>query len=570
MKRILFACLLLVTATGYSQTTYYWVGGTTATSYTSNSNWNTQLNGGGTPRAAAAANDILIFDGSNVGGAVPTTGLVTATATSTASGKLILQNGAQVNIGRSATGSAAITINGDGTSADDLVVGTGCTLTLGTAIYNYDVSIVITVSATALISGTVYLSPLSTTVHTRAIITAAAANTVVFAAGSVCHITDSTASSGFNASVQDGVLFKSGSSCYYYTGRSPIGGNSTTQFTNFEPGSNLYFMRSNVSYLDGTPYTSSSWNNRKALANVFIQNGSTFTSDGPSDRIDNLTIDPGCTFITHTSGVTPILGNLVVNGVLNGPGGSTNAIVMGGNTPQTISGTGTIDLPLLTVANYSDVTLTRTVNVLSSTDVLGKINFGTTNQVTGPGTFTSKVNATAATITGNTVAGSYRISNVVGTLGGNNGLKVSGNGLAANTNATGFSMANAVVLLSKPATSSVTGATFTFGSDTATMITANINGMDSLTGSVIVVNTKTYQAGTNYIINGATTKPFGITSGSSNTTIDAGFVDINAAVIVNRSINIYNHLLINGKLTLRPADLVHIFPNAAITGTFNR
>jgi hypothetical protein len=335
-------------------------------------------------------------------------------------------------------------------------------------------------------------------------------------------------------------------------------------------GSNLYFMKSNVSYLDGiTAYASSSWNNRKALGNVFIQGSSTFTADGPSDRIDNLTIDNGSTFITHTSGVTPVLGNLIVNGVLSAPAASTNAIVMGGNTPQTISGTGTIDIPSLTVANYSDVTLTRSVNVLNGTDILGKINFGVTNQLTGPGTFVSKVNATAGTVTGNTVAGSYRISNVTGTLTGNTGLKISGNGLAANTNVTGFSVANTVILLSKPATATVTGATFTFGSDTATMVTANANGMDSLTGSVIVVGNKSYQAGTNYIINGATTKPFGVTSGSSNITIDAGFVDINADVTVNRSINIYNHLLVNGKLTLRPLDLVHIFTNASITGSFS-
>ncbi|MGC4101942.1 beta strand repeat-containing protein [Ferruginibacter sp.] len=569
MKRILFFSLLLITVAGYSQTTYYWVGGTASTSFTSNANWNTLQNGTGTTRAAVATNDILIIDGANIGGTVPTTGTVNATATSTSFGQLKIQNGAVVNIGRSAAGSAALTVNGDATTGDDLVVGAGCTLTLGSAIYNYDVSVVVASGATALISGTVYLSPLSTSVHTRSYITAAAANSVVFASGAVCHITDSTATSGFNASVQDGVLFKSGASLYYYTGRSPIGSNSTTQFTNFEPGSNLYFMRTNNSYLDATAYASSSWNNRKALGNVYIQNGATFTADGPSDRIDNLTIDNGCTFITHTSGVTPVLGNLVVNGTLNGPAGSTNAIVMGGNTAQTISGTGTIDLPLLTVANYSDVTLARTVNVVGSgTDVLGKINFGTTNQLTGPGTFTSKVNITAASVTGNTVAGSYRITVTSGTLTGNTGLKVTGNGLAANTNVTGFSVANAVVLLSKPATATVTGATFTFSSDTATLVTAHVNGMDTLTGSVIVTGSKSFQAGTNYIINGATSKPFGISTGSTNTLIDAGFVEINAAVTVNRGMNIYNHLLVNGKVTLRPLDTVHIKPGAAITGAF--
>jgi len=76
MKRILFACLLMITTVGYSQTTYYWVGGTAATSFTSNANWNTVLNGSGSTRAATAATDILIFDGSNIGGSIPVTGTV--------------------------------------------------------------------------------------------------------------------------------------------------------------------------------------------------------------------------------------------------------------------------------------------------------------------------------------------------------------------------------------------------------------------------------------------------------------------------------------------------------------
>src|SRR5205085_3484283 len=93
MKKSLFTVLLVVTAgIMYGQTTYYWVGGTAPTSFTSNSNWNTQLNGLGSARSAAAANDVLIFDGTNVGGTTPATGLVVATISSTNFGRLILQN----------------------------------------------------------------------------------------------------------------------------------------------------------------------------------------------------------------------------------------------------------------------------------------------------------------------------------------------------------------------------------------------------------------------------------------------------------------------------------------------
>lgn len=568
MKKFLFTCLILLAAiAGHSQTTYYWVGGTAPTSYTANSNWNTALNGSGTTRSAAAATDILIFDGTNVGGTVPTTGTVNATATSTNSGQVKLQNGAVVNIGRSSAGSAAITINGDGTAADDLVVGAGCTLTLGSAIYNYDVSAVVTANATALISGTVYLSPLSTTVHTRSFITAAAANNVVFANGSNCHITDSTASSGFNGSVAGGVTFKSGASLHYYTGRSPIGTSSTVQTTNFDPGSNFYVKNSNVSYLDATAYASSSWGNQKFMANIFIQNGSTYKSDGPYYKIENLTIDAGCTFTTHTSGNTPILGNLTVNGTLNAVA-STNIIVMGGNTPQTISGSGTIDVPSLTVANYSDVTLSKTVTVANGTNIYGKINFGSTNQITGTSTFTSRVATTPITATGTTTAGSYLITGVTGTLSGLAGLAISGTAIDASTNIVGFSSGNATINLSKPALTSGTS-TITYFSDTATLVTSHPNGMDTLTGSVVVTGTKAFQSGTNYIINGATTKPFGISTNSTNTYINAGFVEINAPVTLNRGMSLYNHLKVNGKITLRPLDTVHIMTGAFINGTFN-
>jgi hypothetical protein len=570
MKRNLLLLLLLTIAgLGYSQTTYYWVGGAGPVSFTANANWNTTLDGTGTTRTASAANDILIFDGSNIGGTSAATGTVIATATSASFGQLKLQNGANVNLGRSAAGSATLTLTGDGTAATDLVVEAGCTLTLGSAVYNYDVNMVVTANATAFVSGTVYLSPLSTSVHTRSFITAAAAGNVVFASGSACHITDSTATSGFNASVASGVLFKTGASLYYYTGRSPIGNNSTTQFTNFEPGSNLYFMQSNVSYSDGTTaYASSSWVNQKTLANVFVRNGSVVKADGSVNKIENFSIDNTSSFITHTSGNTAILGNLMVDGSLNGPTGSSNVIVIGGNTQQTIGGTGSIEIPSITIANHSDVVLMNSVSVINAANIYGKLNFGASHQIKGAGSFTSRVNASATSVTGNTVAGSYVVTGVGGTIASVVGLKIQSNGIDANTNIVGFSTGSATLNLSQPATATTTGTTFIFSSDTATLVTANPNGLDSLSGSVVVTNTKAFQSGTNYIINAATTSPFGINSGETGTFINSGFVEINAAVTVNRKLNIWNHLTINDKLTLLPLDTVHIRSGAILKGSF--
>lgn len=570
MKRFLFLSFLLISVAAYSQTTYYWVGGAGPSSFTSNSNWNTALDGSGTTRSASAANDILIFDGTNIGGTTPSTGLVIATATSTACGQLKLQNNARVQLGRASAGSANITINGDGSPLDDLVVSAGSVLTLGSAIYNYDVRIVMAAAATGSVSGTVYLSPLSTSVHTASYITAAAANSLVFQPGSACHITDSTTASGFNGSVAGAIIFKNTASLYYYTGRSPIGNNSTTQYTLFEPGSNLYFMQSTVSYVDGTTaYASSSWVNQKVLANVYIMNGSTVKADGPVFKIENFTIDNGSNFTTHTSGNTPVIGNLVVNGSLNAPSGSSNILVIGGSSPQTISGTGTIDVPTLTIGNHSNVTLAKSVSVISAANLYGKLDFGATSQITGPGTFTSRVEQTAASVSGNTTTGSFNITGVTGTIASVVGLRIEGPGIDANTNVVGFSSGSAVINLSKPAIGNTTGSAFTFISDTAIIATANTNGLDSLTGSVVVVGTKNFQSGTSYILNGATTWPFGITSGSAVTTINSHFVEVNAPITVNRSLNVIDHLTINGKMTLRPLDEVHVITGAVLNGTPN-
>lgn len=569
MKRILFTMLLsLFAGLLYSQTTYYWVGGASPSSFTSNSNWNTALDGSGSTRVASATTDILIFDGTNIGGSIPATGLVTATATSTTCGQLKLQNGALVNLGRASAGSANITISGDGSPAEDFVVGAGCTLTLGMAVYNYDVRIVLAGVATGSVNGTVYLSPLSSPVHTASYITAAAANSLIFQTGSVCHISDSTSSSGFNGSVAGSIIFKTGASLYYYTGRSPVGNNSTTQFTLFEPGSNLYFMNSNVSYIDGTTaYASSSWVNQKILANLYVLNNSTLKADGPVHKIENFTIDDGASFITHSSGNTPVVGDLIVNGTLNAPSGSSNILVLGGSSPQAVSGTGIINIPALTVANYSDVTFSASVSVLTAANIYGKVDFGATKQITGPGTFTSRVDASAASVSGNTTAGSFIVTGVTGTIASVVGLKITGPGIDANTNVIGFSGTNATLNLSKPAIATTTGSAFTFTSDTAIIATAHPSGLDSLNGSVVVVGSKTFQNGTSYIINGATSWPFGVTSGSTANSVTAAFVEINAPVTVNRGISVSSHLSINGKMTLRPLDEVNIVSGAVINGT---
>ncbi len=574
MKKMLYSIFALLVCNLASATTYYWIGGTSATSFTSQTLWTTdpvvRTPVGTSGALTIGTTDVFIFDGNNVGGATVVTGAVKLNMSSlnaTPFAQLKFINGANVSLGRASTGSSNITLNGDGTSADDLVVDATSTLTLGIDTADHNVQMVFGANATGLISGKVYISPISSTVHTRSYITVPTAGSLVFATGSQCHITDSTVTSGFNASGASSIIFKTGASLYYYSGRSPIGNNSTTQFVVFEPGSNFYIKATNRSYVDGTTlYTSSSWTAGKNFANVYIQNGSTYTSDGAPNKIENFTIDNGCTFITHTSGQTPVLGNLIVEGTFSVPTGSTNGLVMGGNTPQTISGAGSIVVPTFVVCENSDVTLSKNITVNTTTNIVGKINFGTANAISGTSTFISRVNGTAAGVTGTLVAGSYQITGVAGTLSGNTGLTVAGAGIDANTNVVGFSNSNGLLYLSKPILTSGTAVALTFSSVAATLATANPNGFDSLTGCVTVTGTKSFGSGTNYILNAATTHPIGISS-TATTSMIVGNITLNASVTTNYNTRVTGTVTLNnGKFTIRPTDTVRVFSGNDIAG----
>ncbi|MFC4262054.1 beta strand repeat-containing protein [Ferruginibacter yonginensis] len=540
--------------------TYYWIGGANG-SFTANANWNTQLDGLGTSRSATAIDDVLIFDGSNIGGTVLTTGTVTLTATSTSFGQIKLQNNANVVIQRPAGGggTGTLTVNGDGTPDPDFVIGTGCNFTVNSPLTDGNIIINLLANVTGTVSGTFSMS--NTGTHR---ITSQTTNGLAFLAGATFNSggTPATAAYPFGSStqsVQNGVIFQSGSNLVVTGNRSPMGGTSTFQACNMMPGSNTYF-RSNASSATG------SYANLKTYGNIFIENNATFTSDGPLYKVENITIDNGATFVTHSSGNTPILGNLTVNGTLSAPGGSTNIIVMGGSTPQTISGTGSINIPSFTVANYSDVSLLKQMFVSTTVNIVGKLSFSSGGQIAGTATFTARVAGAATSITGNTTEGSYLLTNIVGTLSGNAGLAIAGTGLDATTSVAGFSTANAVINLSKPATATATGVTYTFTSDSATLVSANPNGFDNATGAVVVSGTKTYQSGTNYIINAATTAPFGI-SATATTGIIVGNVLLNAPVTTNFNTRIRGTLTLgSGILTIRATDTVRVLTNNIIGG----
>lgn len=555
MKTFLLTCIsVLLLLQSYSQTTYYWVGGAGPSGIGTVTNWNTALDGSGSPRSADTT-DILVFSG----------GTPTVTITSIKVGQIKLVNNAIVVFTRTGGTTGTVTITGG--PGDDFTIDAGSSLSVNSTTANGNVQIVMGLFTTGRISGAFSLS--NTGQQRISNSTAGAAGSLVFASGSsfTSNVTSSTSSYPFGSNTQSSekwVVFESGANLFYEGGWSPMGNNSAFSAINFLPGSNWYHRATNV-----IPSVFGSFFNTKSFGNIIVENNSTLGSDGPIYRIGNLTINAGSGFTTHSSGQTAILGNLQVEGSLTAPAGSTNTVVLAGDAVQTISGTGTIIIPSLTVGTNSDVVLNRNIIVNTSTSIYGNINFNTF-QLQGAGTFSSRVNNTATSVTGNLTAGSYQITGTVGTLANLNGLTITGAGIPANTTVVGFSSGNATINLSVPVTANGNNVALSFSSDTALLATSNANGFDSTAGSVVVVGNKNYQSGTSYTINAATSKPFGLSSGSGTTAVNGGVVTFNANATTNASLNVTGKLQLNtGKVTIRTTDTVRMFGGATVAGNFN-
>ena len=459
MKKGIFTFLFtLAVAFGYSQTTYYWQGGTTSTSFTTNSNWNTMLDGSGASRSATATNDILIFDGTNVGGTTPTVGPVSIAFTGTiVFRRLILQNGADVAFARnSTTGTTTMTI-GD-TSTNCLTVHALCKLRIKGV--TGSISIVIasnagtnnspaaTQSSSALIYGDIIMEEGSSAAQNR--FTSRMKNAFVFSSGSSFTTNSTYNFSPFSTSgssttpFNNGVVFETGSSYFYNSGLSPFGNNSSSNLVDFQPGSNFYFR---------APASTNMFNGRK-YANVFVQNNATVVADGSPVRIDDLVIVGGSTLVTDSSGATPIFGNILNDGTLMVPATNpnrTNKLVMVNSAAQSIGGSGTYTLGHLIVSNVSNVTLNKSINVDTLIKVIGTFN-PNGKAITGSGTTVIKSSVTLPPVTANINIDSVLVKNVSDFTGVEIGMQVSGTNIPANTVIVNLSSTNGTITLSKPAT----------------------------------------------------------------------------------------------------------------------
>ncbi len=396
--------------------------------------------------------------------------------------------------------------------------------------------------------------------------TSGAAGVFRFKSGSTCitNILSGSSSYGFGNSTQSSggwVLFESGSHLYYQGGDSPEGSGSGFSAIVFQPGSIWHHRTSNAT-------ERGNFFDRQSYGDIIVENNATLTASGSVYRIGNLTVNNGCSFVPNSSGQTVVLGNLIVNGAYTSSMGETNRLVLAGSAAPSLSGTGSIALANLTIADKAIVTLNKNIAVETDIDVYGKLNF-VTNQLSGTSTFNAFGPAAATSGSGNLVAGNYFITGNTTFSSSSIGKNISGTGIAPNTSIVSISTTSDSMFLSQPLLTTGTAVALSALSGGATLQSANANGFDPASGSVVTSGNSFFEDNINYILDAATTTPFGVTTGSSGNMINAGSVDVNAAITVNKGVTIKNNLLISGKMTLRPADLVHILAGADITGTFS-
>lgn len=567
MNKLLLLCFSFFCANVLkAQTIYYWVGGKdpAPANISTLSNWNTSLDGTGASRLSSNdSTNVLIFDGANYGGGTPTTGTDSVNMNAgIACAQLKFVNGANIIFTRGTSGTSTLIIKGDFAPADDFVVESGSAVSLS----NGPGSTVLLMRAnnTGRVSGNFSMV---TGLQARIANDLSPTTSLVFTPGSVftTNITAASAAYAFgnaSQSTEKWVTFQAGATLYYDGGFSPMASSSAFQPVNFLPGSRFVIRASNPTTGFGT------FTNRKAFANLTVQNNATFTADGPVNRIDTLNITAGSTFLMPASGQTAIAGDLIVNGTLNAAASSTNELMLTGNALQTVSGAGTIALPSLVVADSANVVLGRSVSVVKSAVINGKIDFGT-YQLTGAGSFAAKGATVTTNGTGSTTAGLYFLTGVTGVAGLQRGITVKGTGLPPGTRVIGYTTAFDSIYISRPALATASNVALTFGNAAATLATNNPSGFDATNGSVAVTDAKTYNDGINYIINAATATPFGITTGSAATSVAVNNVQLNAAVTTNAGAQISGSLGAVGKTIIRPADTLRLLSGATLTGTYN-
>ena len=473
MKKGIFTLLLFAIAQlGISQTTYYWVGGNTQASFTSGSNWNTTLGGGGTSPAslsnASNQGDIFIFDGSNLGPSSTgfTVDLTGVSGTPTI-GQLKFVNFADVSMKRATSGTFTLRINGN-LPDDDLHIDQFSRMRLhGDA---GSVAVILQPTATGKVEGQYVAGPNNnqsgSTAQNRLVSLSNGA--LRFKAGSLAmteanygYAPFGSAGSSASPAAGGGVVFEAGSRYIHNAGGSPFGTSSTSSLATFLPGSKYIFR---------APANGSVHFNNRSFPDVYVENNTTLTLDGTPARFDSLVITTGSTLVTDSTSAFPIAGHLVVDGTFSSPAAGAerdNKVSFVGAAPQNISGTGTISLTDIYISNQSNVTLQRPITVDSLIMVVGTFN-PNGNAINGNPSVIIKP-AASLPATGSTTDSSFVVG-VTDLTDVQIGMSVTGAGIPANSVITNMSTSNSTITISNRATATATGVGLTIFNGQGTIL----------------------------------------------------------------------------------------------------
>jgi len=571
MKRILLLMILSCMAiTGFAQTTYYWVGGTAEGNINTANKWNTKLDGTGVTRSAITTTDVLVIDGSNIGGAVVTQGtaLIHLNTTTTAQVKLI--NAASVILVRVASSNGILNISNNTVGEAGLTIDATSTLQLNNIGYIGNIYIDFPTS-TASVSGKIKLTQGGSTVaNASPRLTARATGALVFLNGSSFEYDNTlnypfgTVGTGTSNSSNGAVVFQSGASLIYKSSFNPFGSNSTAAIVTFQSGSNLILEAANA----GNMF------NGKTLANVLIRNNTTVTLGENFSSIENLTIETGSSFYLRGSSTSPFKGNIINNGTFGVAAPITSSqLVMVGTSPQSIGGTGVFaDLGAISIGAESVVTVNKSLNFVgvssttnatpTTSSISGTLNL-MNNVLNGTGRFTFRPRMTVTNANASIVSGSNIITFANATEFGDFnvalGVTIQGDNIPANSYIVSTNSDDLQFTISNAATGNGGAITSVVKSH---LITSNVGGVD---GSVLVSGTKSFGAGLYYTFNAATATPFSISSGNA-----LGDVIFNAAATTNRNATINGKLTLNNAiLTVREGDNLSLSNASINTGTFN-
>lgn len=344
--------------------TYYYVGGAgnasgVFTNTFASSVWSLTLGGSPVTAFTPTANDVFIFDGSNLGGGYTDTTSIAPISSTTTVGKILLTNGAKVKI--LTNGSRTINIGNSAFAPNTtcLDIPANCYLILaGSTITNN-----LQTNSSANVTGKLVLG----TGNNVQLLPGTSGSTISFNTGAYCESNQSSSTTApFGAIGTNIVSFASGTTFKSVKGNDPFGGTGASVAT-FANGSLCWFNGGSSTNLTLDGRSFGSLQTDFTLSPTAGANGFTINND--------LTVTAGTLTIAATGANNFIKGNINISSgaTLKFNPASTASLILNGTSLQTITNNGTWSINSTSATTGSDQSF-----VINNSVGVSLAGFGTT------------------------------------------------------------------------------------------------------------------------------------------------------------------------------------------------